>query len=94
MYEETTAGQAGGQDSSEEDEDEQKEPPSEPTRFGWVQGVMVGGGDFSAAVFELGAILNLQICKVKMVSLDLRLKVSKVAFVFQKILSSLQLHST
>uniref|UniRef100_A0A669BHD6 Solute carrier family 12 member 3 n=1 Tax=Oreochromis niloticus TaxID=8128 RepID=A0A669BHD6_ORENI len=41
MYEETTAGQAGGQDSSEEDEDEQKEPPSEPTRFGWVQGVMI-----------------------------------------------------
>uniref|UniRef100_A0A3Q4MZ62 Solute carrier family 12 member 3 n=1 Tax=Neolamprologus brichardi TaxID=32507 RepID=A0A3Q4MZ62_NEOBR len=43
MYEETTGGQAeaGGQDSSEEDEDEQKEPPSEPTRFGWVQGVMI-----------------------------------------------------
>ncbi|XP_030587104.1 solute carrier family 12 member 3 [Archocentrus centrarchus] len=41
MYEETTAGQAGGGDSSEEDEDEQKEPPSEPTRFGWVQGVMI-----------------------------------------------------
>uniref|UniRef100_A0A669B274 Solute carrier family 12 member 3 n=1 Tax=Oreochromis niloticus TaxID=8128 RepID=A0A669B274_ORENI len=33
--------EAGGQDSSEEDEDEQKEPPSEPTRFGWVQGVMI-----------------------------------------------------
>lgn len=44
MYEETTAGQAGGGDSSEEDEDEQKEPPPEPPRFGWVQGVMVGGG--------------------------------------------------
>lgn len=40
MYEETTAGQVGG-DSSEEDEDEDKEPPTEPTRFGWVQGVMV-----------------------------------------------------
>uniref|UniRef100_A0A669DQR7 Solute carrier family 12 member 3 n=1 Tax=Oreochromis niloticus TaxID=8128 RepID=A0A669DQR7_ORENI len=32
---------AGPEDSSEEDEDEQKEPPSEPTRFGWVQGVMI-----------------------------------------------------
>ncbi|XP_005748346.1 solute carrier family 12 member 3 [Pundamilia nyererei] len=43
MYEETTGGQAeaGGKDSSEEDEDEQKEPPTEPTRFGWVQGVMI-----------------------------------------------------
>lgn len=30
-----------GGDSSEEDEDESKEPPPEPTRFGWVQGVMV-----------------------------------------------------
>uniref|UniRef100_A0A7N6AQZ3 Solute carrier family 12 member 3 n=1 Tax=Anabas testudineus TaxID=64144 RepID=A0A7N6AQZ3_ANATE len=40
MYEETTAGQVGG-DSSEEDEDEDKEPPTEPTRFGWVQGVMI-----------------------------------------------------
>uniref|UniRef100_A0A8D3DXL9 Solute carrier family 12 member 3 n=1 Tax=Scophthalmus maximus TaxID=52904 RepID=A0A8D3DXL9_SCOMX len=28
-------------DSSEEDEDESKEPPPEPTRFGWVQGVMI-----------------------------------------------------
>lgn len=41
MYEETTDGQVGGGDTSEEDEDEQKEPPPEPTRFGWVQGVMV-----------------------------------------------------
>lgn len=32
----------GGGDSSEEDEEDQKEPPAEPTRFGWVQGVMVG----------------------------------------------------
>ncbi|CAJ1057596.1 solute carrier family 12 member 3 [Xyrichtys novacula] len=37
LYEETT----GGRDSSGEDEDEQKEPPPEPTRFGWVQGVMI-----------------------------------------------------
>lgn len=61
MYEETTAGQAaGGQDSSEEDEDEQKEPPSEPTRFGWVQGVMVGGGfDRCEAIFLL-LFLNLE----------------------------------
>uniref|UniRef100_A0A7N8Y1W1 Solute carrier family 12 member 3 n=1 Tax=Mastacembelus armatus TaxID=205130 RepID=A0A7N8Y1W1_9TELE len=28
-------------DTSEEDEDELKEPPPEPTRFGWVQGVMI-----------------------------------------------------
>ncbi|XP_059187816.1 solute carrier family 12 member 3 [Centropristis striata] len=40
LYEETT-GQMGGGDSSEEDEEEQKEPPPEPTRFGWVQGVMI-----------------------------------------------------
>lgn len=42
LYEETTGGQMGGGDSSEEDEEDQKEPPAEPTRFGWVQGVMVG----------------------------------------------------
>ncbi|KAK2841825.1 hypothetical protein Q5P01_012025 [Channa striata] len=41
MYEETTGGGGGRGDSSEEDEDEQKEPPPEPTRFGWVQGVMI-----------------------------------------------------
>ncbi|KAL7402151.1 hypothetical protein ABVT39_010531 [Epinephelus coioides] len=41
LYEETTGGQMEGGDSSEEDEDEQKEPPPEPTRFGWVQGVMI-----------------------------------------------------
>lgn len=29
-------------DSSEDDEEELKGPPPEPTRFGWVQGVMVG----------------------------------------------------
>lgn len=40
MYEEMNAGQTG--DTSEEDEEEPKEPPAEPTRFGWVQGVMVG----------------------------------------------------
>lgn len=31
-----------GGDSSGDDEEKQKEPPPEPTRFGWVQGVMVG----------------------------------------------------
>ncbi|XP_047451217.1 solute carrier family 12 member 3 isoform X2 [Mugil cephalus] len=41
MYEETTGEQVDGGDSSEEDEDELKEPPEEPTRFGWVQGVMI-----------------------------------------------------
>uniref|UniRef100_A0A3B4Y2B6 Solute carrier family 12 member 3 n=1 Tax=Seriola lalandi dorsalis TaxID=1841481 RepID=A0A3B4Y2B6_SERLL len=41
MYEETTGEQMDGGDSSEEDEDEQKEPPPEPTRFGWVQGVLI-----------------------------------------------------
>ncbi|XP_028263236.1 solute carrier family 12 member 3 [Parambassis ranga] len=41
MYEETTAGQMEGGESSEDDGDEQKEPPAEPTRFGWVQGVMI-----------------------------------------------------
>lgn len=43
MYEETTGerGEREG-DSSCDDEDGQKEPPPEPTRFGWIQGVMVG----------------------------------------------------
>ncbi|XP_035520502.1 solute carrier family 12 member 3 [Morone saxatilis] len=41
LYEETTAGQMEGGDSSEEDEEEQKEPPPEPTRFGWIHGVMI-----------------------------------------------------
>lgn len=41
LYEETAAGQMDG-DTSEEDEEEQTEPQSEPTRFGWIQGVMVG----------------------------------------------------
>uniref|UniRef100_UPI0037E90FE1 solute carrier family 12 member 3 n=1 Tax=Semicossyphus pulcher TaxID=241346 RepID=UPI0037E90FE1 len=41
IYEETTGEQIKGGDSSEEDEEEQKEPPPEPTRFGWVQGVMI-----------------------------------------------------
>lgn len=31
-----------GGDSPAEDEEEPKEPPPQPTRFGWVQGVMVG----------------------------------------------------
>lgn len=42
MYEETTGEQGIGGDSSCDDEEEQKEPPPEPTRFGWIQGVMVG----------------------------------------------------
>lgn len=42
MYEETTGEQGISGDSSCDDEDEQKEPPPEPTRFGWIQGVMVG----------------------------------------------------
>lgn len=43
MYEETTGEQGDGRgDSSCDDEEEQKEPPPEPTRFGWIQGVMVG----------------------------------------------------
>nr|XP_019962207.1 PREDICTED: solute carrier family 12 member 3 [Paralichthys olivaceus] len=41
MYEETAGEQMGGGDSSEEDEEELKDPPPEPTRFGWVQGVMI-----------------------------------------------------
>ncbi|XP_039988108.1 solute carrier family 12 member 3 [Xiphias gladius] len=41
MYEETAGEQMEGGDSYEEHKDEQKEPPPEPTRFGWVQGVMV-----------------------------------------------------
>ncbi|KAM8893191.1 solute carrier family 12 member 3 [Spinachia spinachia] len=41
FYEETNAEQITGEDSSEEDEEEQKEPPPEPTRFGWIHGVMI-----------------------------------------------------
>ncbi|KAM3609710.1 uncharacterized protein V6R79_019022 [Siganus canaliculatus] len=41
MYEETTRSQIERGDSSEEDEEEQKDPPPEPTRFGWIQGVMI-----------------------------------------------------
>ncbi|CAK6969968.1 solute carrier family 12 member 3 [Scomber scombrus] len=40
LYEETTGAQMEG-DSSDYDDEEQKEPPSEPTRFGWIQGVMI-----------------------------------------------------
>ncbi|XP_008278454.1 solute carrier family 12 member 3 [Stegastes partitus] len=39
MYEETTAGPTDGGGSSEDEE--LKEPQPEPTRFGWVQGVMI-----------------------------------------------------
>lgn len=43
MYEETMGEQGEREgDSSCDDEDEMKEPPPEPTRFGWIQGVMVG----------------------------------------------------
>ncbi|XP_071397644.1 solute carrier family 12 member 3 isoform X1 [Centroberyx affinis] len=43
LYEETAARQTVGGESSEEEEEEEerKEPPPEPTRFGWVQGVMI-----------------------------------------------------
>ncbi|KAM9753418.1 LOW QUALITY PROTEIN: solute carrier family 12 member 3 [Menidia menidia] len=41
VYEETTDGRVERDDSSEEEEDELKEPPFEPTRFGWIQGVMI-----------------------------------------------------
>nr|XP_061813086.1 solute carrier family 12 member 3-like [Nerophis lumbriciformis] len=39
MYEETTHG--GMQGESSEEEEEQKDPLPEPTRFGWVHGVMI-----------------------------------------------------
>lgn len=41
LYEETTRGQVDREGDSSEDEEEDG-PPPEPTRFGWVQGVMVG----------------------------------------------------
>uniref|UniRef100_A0A671TVW3 Solute carrier family 12 member 3 n=1 Tax=Sparus aurata TaxID=8175 RepID=A0A671TVW3_SPAAU len=41
LYEETTGGRMEGGDSPAEDEEEPKEPPPQPTRFGWVQGVMI-----------------------------------------------------
>uniref|UniRef100_H3CI37 Solute carrier family 12 member 3 n=1 Tax=Tetraodon nigroviridis TaxID=99883 RepID=H3CI37_TETNG len=42
MYEETMSEQGERrEDSSCDDEDEKNEPPPEPTRFGWIQGVMI-----------------------------------------------------
>ena len=41
MYEETAGENMDGGPSSEEDEEEQKEQPPQPTRLGWIQGVMV-----------------------------------------------------
>ncbi|XP_036962699.1 solute carrier family 12 member 3 [Acanthopagrus latus] len=41
LYEETTGGQMEGDSPDEDDEEELKEPPPQPTRFGWVQGVMI-----------------------------------------------------
>uniref|UniRef100_A0A7N9AVD8 Solute carrier family 12 member 3 n=1 Tax=Mastacembelus armatus TaxID=205130 RepID=A0A7N9AVD8_9TELE len=49
-------------DTSEEDEDELKEPPPEPTRFGWVQGVMVCTVDFIRCMLNIwGVILYLRL---------------------------------
>ncbi|KAM9808091.1 solute carrier family 12 member 3 [Neosynchiropus ocellatus] len=41
LYEETTGHMEDDSSEEEEEEEEQKEPPPEPTRFGWVQGVMI-----------------------------------------------------
>ncbi|CAL9697055.1 unnamed protein product [Knipowitschia caucasica] len=43
QYEDSSVGHLdGGETTDEEDEEEeQKEPPAEPTRFGWVQGVLI-----------------------------------------------------
>lgn len=41
LYEETAGGRMDREGDSSEDEEEDG-PPPEPTRFGWVQGVMVG----------------------------------------------------
>ncbi|KAK7892033.1 hypothetical protein WMY93_023996 [Mugilogobius chulae] len=42
LYEETSVEHLDrGETSDDEDDEEQKEPPAEPTRFGWVQGVMI-----------------------------------------------------
>lgn len=41
LYEETPGGHMDKEGDSSEDEEEDG-PPPEPTRFGWVQGVMVG----------------------------------------------------
>ncbi|KAM8861686.1 LOW QUALITY PROTEIN: solute carrier family 12 member 3 [Synchiropus picturatus] len=41
LYEETTGHQEDDSSEEEEEDEEQKEPPPEPTRFGWVQGVMI-----------------------------------------------------
>uniref|UniRef100_A0A3P8X5P4 Solute carrier family 12 member 3 n=1 Tax=Cynoglossus semilaevis TaxID=244447 RepID=A0A3P8X5P4_CYNSE len=41
VYEETMGEDRGGDNSSDDCDDEPKEAPTEPTRFGWVQGVMI-----------------------------------------------------
>lgn len=41
LYEESAGGRMDREGDSSEDEEEDG-PPPEPTRFGWVQGVMVG----------------------------------------------------
>lgn len=52
-----------GKDSSEEDEKEKEEEPYEPTRFGWVQGVMVGR---VGTVWVLLDICELQVYKTNL----------------------------
>ncbi|XP_053742807.1 solute carrier family 12 member 3 [Synchiropus splendidus] len=41
LYEDTAGHQEDDSSEEEEEDEEQKEPPPEPTRFGWVQGVMI-----------------------------------------------------
>lgn len=65
MYEETTGEQGEREgDSSCDDEDEKNEPPPEPTRFGWIQGVMVGRVSivFTVLAWILATSPSLQIC--------------------------------
>lgn len=50
LYEAPTNGRMEEVDSSEEEE--QKETPINPTRFGWVQGVMVGGSTTEGAAAD------------------------------------------
>lgn len=64
MYEETMSEQGERrEDSSCDDEDEKNEPPPEPTRFGWIQGVMVGRVSivFPALAWILATLSSLQI---------------------------------
>jgi len=50
LYEPTVPDHLVGKEDGVQEDLEETGPPPEPTRFGWVQGVMVGGGGVSVSV--------------------------------------------